>query len=38
MRYFAAGVILALEERFFEIYETHRQPAQTVTVPVETFA
>ena len=37
-RYYAAKVILALEKRFFEIYEAHSQPAQTVTVPVETFA
>ena len=37
-RYYAAQVILALEKRFFEIYEAHRQPVQTITVPVETFA
>jgi YgiT-type zinc finger domain-containing protein len=37
MRYFAAKVILAIEKRFFEIYDEHRQPTQTVTVPVETF-
>jgi hypothetical protein len=38
MRYFSAQVILELEKRFFEIYETRRQPAQTMLVPIETFA
>jgi hypothetical protein len=37
MRYFAADVILAIEQRFFEIYNEQRQPAQTITVPVEIF-
>ncbi len=37
MRYFAAGVIFTIEQRFFDIYNKDRQPSQTVTVPVETF-
>lgn len=37
MRYFAADTILAIEKRFFEIYNNQSQPTQTVTVPVETF-
>jgi len=38
MRYFAADVILAIEQRFFEIHNKQRQPDQTVMVPVEHFA
>ena len=37
MRYFTAKTILAIEKRFFEIYNQQRQPVQTITVPIETF-
>ncbi|MEW5985166.1 MAG: type II toxin-antitoxin system MqsA family antitoxin [Chloroflexota bacterium] len=37
-RYFAADVILAIEKRFFEIYEAKQQPAKTILVPVEAYA
>jgi len=37
MRYYQGQIILNLEKRFFEIYKKHRQPTETVSVPVETL-
>lgn len=38
MRYYAAEVVLEIEQRFFEVQRQGTSPAHTVTVPVETFA
>lgn len=37
-RYFAADVILAIERRFFEIYDEKQEPKRTISVPIEVFA
>lgn len=37
-RYFAADVILAIEKRFFEIYDEKQEPKRTISVPIEVFA
>ncbi len=37
MRYFAAQVILEIEQRFFEVQRQEKPATQIVSVPVETF-
>ncbi len=38
MRYYAAEVVLEIEQRFFAVQRQETVPIHTITVPVEVFA
>lgn len=38
MRYYSAEIVLELEQRFFAVQRKESLPANTITIPVETFA